>query len=134
MDAILESISLLQAGAFLATVAAVWTFIRKAAPPLGRLKDLIDDFTGEPERPGVPARPGLMARMQALESDVADIRYHSKPNAGGSAYDHLMSEVKSVGEKLDADIAESTADRRNLHADISRIEVNVAPPKEKHTT
>lgn len=43
----------------------------KLAPLVRKFTHLVDDFLGEPERPGVPERPGLMSRMSALEQNSA---------------------------------------------------------------
>lgn len=93
-----------------AAAGALIVAARKAWPWLSRVKDFIDDLMGEPERPGVPARPGVMARLAAHEGEMVTLRvevtsvralaesaeYHSKPNGGGSAYDLLMAEVRSL--------------------------------------
>lgn len=97
-----------------AAVAAV-LFGRKAWPWLSRLKDFIDDLMGEPARPGVQARPGVMERLAAQEietkrnrNELATVKalaesaeYHSRPNGGGSAYDHLMAEVRGLRQDFE---------------------------------
>jgi|SRR5690606_6239788 len=43
---------------------AIWRWIRSWGK---RISDFLDDWNGEPERPGVPARPGVMQRLAANE-------------------------------------------------------------------
>lgn len=35
-----------------------------------RINNLMDDFFGEEERPGVPRRPGIMERLQTIEEKL----------------------------------------------------------------
>ncbi|WP_062435003.1 hypothetical protein [Herbidospora daliensis] len=38
-----------------------------------RIQDFLDDWNGEPARPGVPARPGFPERIAALEAESAQV-------------------------------------------------------------
>jgi hypothetical protein len=70
-----------------------------------RIMQMVEDFNGEPERPGVPARPGVMTRLSAIEAEIT-------PNHGGSIKDAvnridvkvvtLESDVKGIHERLDS--------------------------------
>lgn len=44
----------------LAIFVAIWRWVRSWGKRIG---DFLDDWNGEPERPGVPARPGVMQRL-----------------------------------------------------------------------
>ncbi len=73
-----------------------------------RLARLIDDLTGEPERPGMPgsARPGALARMYLLEQrlqqldtlteKVDAIEREMRPNGGNSMRDRIDVIAASV--------------------------------------
>lgn len=52
---------------------AVVKIARMAGPPLTRVVHAIDDWAGEPARPGVEARPGAMERIAAVEGLVRDL-------------------------------------------------------------
>lgn len=73
----------------------IWLAVRRMAPGIRRIVHLVDDLTGEPERPGVPARPGVMERLQQLDDRTAEL----KPNGGSSIKDQVnridqrMSEI-----------------------------------------
>ena len=81
-----------------------------------RLADFLDDWFGEPARPGVPARPGMGERVQGLEEKMpgmeaalaenaealAEVRYHVQPNHGGSAHDDLTAKVEQIASTLSA--------------------------------
>ena len=42
-------------------------------PVWHKLEEMANDFTGEPERPGVPAKPGIMERIAKLEQLVEEL-------------------------------------------------------------
>lgn len=75
-------------------VGAVAAVVHWAKPRLRRLGEFLDDWHGEPSRPGVPARPGVMTRLANLEQDVksvdrrvADVEHELHPNSGASLRD-----------------------------------------------
>ena len=48
--------------------------INKLVYPVWRkLEQMANDFSGEPERPGVPAKPGIMERIAKLEQLVEEL-------------------------------------------------------------
>jgi hypothetical protein len=59
--------------------------IKKMAPGIRRVVHLVDDLTGEPERPGVPGRPGVMERLHQLDARTAEL----SPNGGESIKDRV---------------------------------------------
>ncbi|MEU1883442.1 hypothetical protein ABZ470_39565 [Streptosporangium sp. NPDC020072] len=50
--------------------ALVWRGLRLAARKTRRLTHFLDDWQGEPARPGVEARPGIPERLQKIESEL----------------------------------------------------------------
>lgn len=89
---------LITASPFLGGIAAAGFILLIAAkylkPPSKGIEHFLEDWNGEPERPGVPARPGMMQRMAALEaftikySPVIDrLDHEMHPNSGGSLAD-----------------------------------------------
>ncbi|MFD3612404.1 hypothetical protein ACFWXA_30920 [Streptomyces atroolivaceus] len=88
---------LVWAGAFtvLAGVAGVlWRVGRGLARTAGRMDQFMDDWYGEPQRPGVPARPGVLERVSGIEDRVGGIEdriggveHELHPNDGGSLRD-----------------------------------------------
>ncbi|MCF3960595.1 hypothetical protein [Streptomyces fuscigenes] len=75
-------------------VAVAWRVLRGTARLGRRVDEFIDDWRGEPSRPGVPARPGVMERMVGLESrmggvedELGRIKHELYPNSGGSLRD-----------------------------------------------
>lgn len=67
--------------AILATAAVkLWPFFR-------RLGHFLDDWLGEPARPGIDARPGAMERLAAIEADLAEVHHEVFPNSGNSLRD-----------------------------------------------
>ena len=95
-------------------------------------KDRLDDFLGEPERPGVPARPGVMARLAEYDDRIegmttalgehaetlAKVKYHVMPNSGQSAYDKLS-------EKID-ELAASVVQIADTQGHLARSQLEVA--------
>jgi hypothetical protein len=47
------------------TAAAV--VVKGIKPFLRRISDFLDDWNGQPGRPGVPKRPGVMERLSTME-------------------------------------------------------------------
>lgn len=56
-----------------------------------RLSTFLDDWFGEPERPGFPPRPGVPERLRRVEREVV-------PNHGSS----LRDAVDKVAQRLEA--------------------------------
>lgn len=54
-----------------------------------RVQDFLDDWRGEPARPGVPARQGIMARLEWIEQRVAMVEREVRPNGGRSLKDQV---------------------------------------------
>ena len=122
-------------GAVTAVVAMGWLWRSILAPGYRwakSTKDRLDDFLGEPERPGVPARPGVMARLQKYDERIegmttalgehaevlAKVKYHVMPNSGLSAYDKL-------GEKID-ELAASVVQIADTQGRLARSQLEVA--------
>jgi hypothetical protein len=91
------------AGVAAATVVAgvaAWC-ARWAWRILMRTTRFLDDYFGEPARPGVAERPGVMARIGAVEKSVAKVLAETQPNDGHSMRDlmqrtaHDVSDVKT---------------------------------------
>ena len=61
--------------------AMVW-FKKYVWPFIKRTTEFLEDWNGEPERPGQPARLGLMQR-------IANIEYEFQPNSGASFSDKV---------------------------------------------
>lgn len=68
------------------------------APVFRAARDFLDDWKGEPDRPGVKGRPGVMERLGSIEHEL-------HPNSGLSMRDAINrteKQGKDMAEKLDA--------------------------------
>ena len=65
----------------------VWRMVRTVRRVLDRMADLLDDWQGVSERPGVPGRPGVMVRLRAIEERLGSVEHELQPNSGQSLRD-----------------------------------------------
>ncbi|MFI0934558.1 hypothetical protein ACH4RG_22910 [Streptomyces sp. NPDC021019] len=61
-------------------VAVLWRFLRSVGRTWERVDQFMDDWYGQPDRPGVAARPGVMERLGGIEQELY-------PDEGGSLRD-----------------------------------------------
>lgn len=90
-------------GAIATIIAAVFTAIRSGGRKAKKIDDFLEDWYGEPERPGVPARPGVMERLAMHGADIATIKGELTTNGGKSLKDKVNStdaRLISVERKL----------------------------------
>ena len=76
----------------------VW---KALAPMLREIRNFLDDWKGEPDRPGVKGRPGVMSRLGSIEHEL-------HPNSGLSMRDAINrteEQGRAMGEKLDTHLA-----------------------------
>lgn len=131
LQTLLDAVTIGDIVGLLAAIGAIWASIKWVRPALRAITNFLDDWNGEPERPGVPGRAGVLEQIADLRTDVdlakalardaaessADAAFHSKPNHGSSSYDALMKQIQSTGEA----ISESQQDRQGLHAHMSEL-------------
>ncbi|ALG07663.1 hypothetical protein [Kibdelosporangium phytohabitans] len=84
----------------------LWKTIR---PVWRGVREFLEDWRGEPARPGVPERPGVMTRLHTIETDVAELKpkvaaidHEVHPNSGAS----LRDTVDSIQVELREHIAQ----------------------------
>lgn len=65
------------------------------------LECLLEDWHGEPARPGVPERLGVMERLDSIEKKVNSAAFNSRPNHGTSAYDEHTRLLNKIIERID---------------------------------
>ncbi|MCG6499180.1 hypothetical protein [Kitasatospora sp. A2-31] len=81
---------LLWAGAVVTLSAAlglIWRATRGVRRLAAKVEEVVDDWTGVPDRPGVPGRPGVMARLDTIEHRIAAVEHELHPNSGASLRD-----------------------------------------------
>lgn len=87
--------------ALITIIAALITCARWAYEQVCSLQDLLDDWHGEEDRPGVPGRLGVMERLDRIEKTVNSAAFNSRPNHGTSAYDEHTRLLKEIIERID---------------------------------
>jgi hypothetical protein len=70
--------------------------LRMAWKMISRTTRFLDDFFGEPERPGVKGRPGVMARLDAMEGSLLTLQTEVTPNSGHSMRDSVKRTEAAV--------------------------------------
>jgi hypothetical protein len=117
-EAALSTITLGQIAVFGANLLILLGLVVKAAPLFRKLRDLADDWSGEPARPGVPARAGVMERLQVLDEKTAQLEHN-----GGSS---LRDDVTAMRTALDEHIRTTTAERIGYWQALALVQPN--PP------
>lgn len=84
--------------------------VRKLLKIFSRTTQFLDDYFGEPSRPGVPERKGVMARLHDVELQVAasvkasqEVLAETKPNKGHSLRDvvhRTSTDVTTVKQQV----------------------------------
>lgn len=99
------------AAAITAIAAALAAIVQWVLRPAGRflkgLRTFLEDWNGEPDRPGVPGRPGVMAYIQDLRRRVATIEHEMHPNSGRSLRDRVDATHALLEERLPDDTREN---------------------------
>lgn len=102
-------------GALIIIGAAVWAVRRFVHPIMVRISLVTDLILGRPAQQGIPGQPSMVERIDAVASDVTEIRAglaevkaEVKPNHGGSAHDKLSSEIGEVRAEAQAATASVT--------------------------
>ena len=71
---------------------------RKAVRPAWhQFSQLLADWHGSPERPGVPARPGVLARLAAMDERLASVEGQLTRNGGSSMRDAVDRVENKLG-------------------------------------
>lgn len=80
-----------------ATIVAVgrWTYRQFKS-----LECLLEDWHGEPARPGVPGRLGVMERLDSIEKKVNSAVFNYQPNHGTSDFDEHTRLLNQILERI----------------------------------
>jgi len=119
LERVLASFTVTDAAILGGNVAVVVALLRKAWPVLRRLRDLLDDWNGEPARPGVPPRSGVMVRLESIEKRTEQLEH----NGGSSLRDDIsalreqaaaQSDVQALRDEVTTHLIQSAQDRAEL--------------------
>jgi hypothetical protein len=95
-------------GAALVAILGVFTVIRKIAKSLRRIGHFLDDWSGEPARPGVPQRLGVLERLDAQDQRLHSVEERTRqlaPNGGSHLIDaigRMEVQLKNRDDRLDS--------------------------------
>jgi hypothetical protein len=99
----------------------------KLLPQIRKGTRVLDDFLGEPARPGIPARPGVIEALAGMRTDVDQVKKQVQNSHKTNFRDDLDkkasgADLARVEEKLTEhmrETAEWTPMLRDLHAQYS---------------
>ena len=121
------------------TVAGGW-LVRKVWPVIVKVKDFLDDWNGEPGRPGHPARPGIGARLDhqrdhldQLQQTLDGLQSQMQTNGGSTlrdAVDRIEQGQRDQVATLEEHIELSQADREDLRRAVEALQ---AERRDVHT-
>lgn len=103
-------------GAFFFAALVIWWIGKRTGPTAKKVINFLDDWNGEPARPGVPQRLGVMARLDEMHHEL-------HPNSGSSladAVNRTEKQGKELAEQLSAHLANCPAPQTTT--------INVNPP------
>lgn len=80
-------------GAILVAAVVVRYLGKLFGPTVKKVLDFLDDWNGEPSRPGVPARLGVMARLDEMHHEL-------HPNSGSSLADAVNRTEAALKEHI----------------------------------
>src|SRR5690242_12046728 len=90
-------------------IIAVLTWVKKKVSwvikKLEPISQMVEDWNGIPDRPGIPGRPSVMESIEEIRDTAQQALYHSKPNGGNSAYDHLSKKLDDKVNQIREDVA-----------------------------
>lgn len=103
---------ILGAGAVAGALLGLWKLLSTLWRMARRIGHFLDDWGGEPERPGHPARPGIPERMAGVEGSLgamcerlgtveartARIEHELHPNSGASLRDAMDRVERTVSQ------------------------------------
>ena len=98
-------------GAFLIAAFFALKLWKAVAPVFRAARDFLEDWKGEPDRPGVKGRAGVMARLGSIEHEL-------HPNSGLSMRDAINrteKQSKELGDKLDVHMANCPAPQTTIN-------------------
>jgi len=116
-------------------IALAVVLLRPVWLPIWRLfqgtQQFLEDWFGEPARPGQTARPGAMERLAQVEAGVADVKVVAlrsekelHPNGGGSLRDDVRTVSAQVAQVQEA--AQQATTAAGLAVNEAKVAANVA--------
>ncbi|SET43644.1 hypothetical protein [Nonomuraea wenchangensis] len=91
----------------LVTIATAVAVVIQIMKFLKKVSNFIDDWQGEPERPGVPGRDGVMTRLEKIEAEL-------KTNHGSSlrdAINRIEANLDDLSSRFDEHVKQSDSGR-----------------------
>lgn len=64
---------------------------------VGRMQVFLDDWAGEPARPGTLRRPGVPERLGVIETRLQTLEKEMRPNAGSTLRDAVDRMESTIG-------------------------------------
>jgi hypothetical protein len=82
-------------------------------PFLRRIGYFLEDWNGEPPRPGVPARPGVLEQLAGVQSEQARVSKELQTNGGSS--------IKDAVKRTEAGLSQVQTEQRAQRATLDTL-------------
>lgn len=112
-------------------VIVIWAW-KNLRPPTKGIEHFLEDWNGEPARPGVPGRPGMMQRVANIETaQITTAEHQTKADAFFEVYGPI---IDKLNHEMHPNSGSSLADAVNRTEASLKAHIEACPPPSTNVT